>query len=264
MIKFSRRLAHILGSSTPWVFLLSAVALGLLTNGLSSWIIALAVDGRAGGALVTVLGALLLILSVVFFNLPRRVHDWVIRLTRPRSTLMLTEQIPPRRGLVALSSQGPNGSPQTRFAIDYYLNQSGSATHLERCWLIAGPGEGEDSSLDNAEKLKTLFEPQGLQIEVVSLTSSEDPKAVFDAIVHIYQAAAAGGRMGAEEIVADFTAGTKLMTTGMALACSTHGWAMQFMKPDRYDAQGRASKDAKAVPVMVDMDFFPSIAGGAP
>ena len=257
----SRRLSHILGSSTPWVFLISAVALGLLTNGLSGWIIALWADGRVGGLITAAVGGLLLLLAVVFFNLPRRVGEWVARLARPRSALTLTEQVPPRRGLVALVSPGPIGSPQTRFAMEYYLNQPDSPVHLARCWLIAGPGEGEDSSLENAARLKADFEPRGVQVEVVPLFSSEDPKAVFDAVVSIYQAADTGGQMRPEEMIADFTAGTKLMTTGMALACSAHGWVMQFMKPDRYDAQGRAAKDARATPVIVNMDFFPSSAG---
>lgn len=254
--RISRRLSQILGSSTPWIFLLSAVSLGLLTNGLSTWITESADNGMAGGAITTLIGALLLALSVAFFNLPRRLREWLARINRSRATMTMISSVPPRRGLIALVSPGPGGSPQTRLAIEFYMKQDSLQDQLNHCWLIVGPGEGEDSSTENAEKLKASFEPQGVKIDIIPLSSSEDPKEVFEAVKQIYSATLQNIPLRPEEVIADFTAGTKSMSTGMALACSTHGWGMQFMRPEKYDSQGRATRDAKAIPVIVTIDFL--------
>lgn len=253
----SRRMAVILGSPTPVGFLLGVIALGLLTNGLSTVITALADEQSwLGGGITAILGALLLGLVLALFDLPvelRRVFS--------RPTLRTSEPVAPRRGLVTLVSPGPAGSPQTRDAIEYHLAGADGAVRLEHCWLIAGPSEGAASptSLDNAQTLYDEFGKRGVTVHLEPLKSSEDPKEVYRAVLQIYQDALAYCGLSPAEMIADFTAGTKSMTFGMALACADRGWALQFMRVMRdkdFDAQGRARGSAKSTPVLVDVDFF--------
>jgi CRISPR-associated protein (Cas_Cas02710) len=58
-----------------------------------------------------------------------------------------------------------------------------------------------------------------------------------------------------EGIIADYTGGTKSMTSGMVLACTSPNRALQFMKPQQYTEDGRADVQAGSVPVAVDIRF---------
>lgn len=253
----SRRMAIILGSPTPIGFLLGVIALGLLTNGLSTVITALfeRQDWSGGGATAGI-GALLLILVLMLFDLPAG-----LRRMFSRPALRTSEPVALRRGLVALVSPGPNGSPQTREALDYHLGGVEAGPHLEHCWLISGPSDGSTalSSFENARALHDEFEKQGVTVHLEPLKSSEDPREVYTTVLRVYQQASTQFGLTTDEMVADFTAGTKSMTFGMALACADNGWPLQFMRVMRdsdLDAQRRAKKGAKSTPVLVNIDFF--------
>ena len=53
----------------------------------------------------------------------------------------------------------------------------------------------------------------------------------------------------------DYTGGTKSMTAGMILACASPRRHLQFMKPRRYTADGRAEPGAESDPVAIDIRF---------
>jgi hypothetical protein len=58
-----------------------------------------------------------------------------------------------------------------------------------------------------------------------------------------------------EEVVADYTGGTKSMTSGMVLACASPRRPLHFMKPRQYAKDGRADSEAGSDPVAIDIRF---------
>jgi hypothetical protein len=254
--KFGRRLSIILGSKVPLGFFLGVLALGLLTNGLSTGITDIFNHtNNLGGWVTAGIGTLLFLLVLVFFDLPagiRRLFNHPI--------LSTSQPIAHKRGLIALVSQGPTESPQTRDAINYHLGEPDGPVILEHCWLISGPSEESNafSSQANAQTFHNNYENSVVKVHLVTLNSSEDPEEVYKKVIDIYSEATTKYELSPDEIIADFTAGTKCMTFGMTLACADNGWPMQFMRILRdsdLDSQGRAKEGAINAPVLVNLDF---------
>ncbi|MDP3443429.1 MAG: hypothetical protein Q8T08_11280, partial [Ignavibacteria bacterium] len=111
-----RRLTILIGSPTPFGFLLGGTALGLLTNGLATAISAMVDKEKClGGWITAIIGFVILVIALLFFELPE-----TIRNIFKHPVFNMSEPVSCRRGLVAFVSPGPEGSPQTREAINYH------------------------------------------------------------------------------------------------------------------------------------------------
>ncbi len=149
------RLGAALGSPTPWLFLFGAVAVGLLGEGASKWVDAWRAAKSVETAVYTMaLGFIILLLTIVLFNIP----SWFRSTFSPskQTTIIENEKVPHKRGLIALVSLGAYIPAQN--ALDYHSwdGVPGSKPTLTHCWLIAGPGIGEQSSLNNADRLAEM------------------------------------------------------------------------------------------------------------
>lgn len=154
------------------------------------------------------------------------------------------------RGVIVLASPGP-GITSAEGAIRYHL----TTRTLAYCWLVTGGPSSEQSA---ARLVETLVR-EGMsmdQFHVVALSpmDSDNPEAVYRRINGVYTEAGNLG-LGEDEIIGDYTGGTKSMTAGMILACAAPRRHLQFMKPRRYDADGRAEPGTESDPVAIDIRF---------
>lgn len=248
------RLGQTLGSPTPWLFLLGAVAVGLLGEGASkavdAWVAGISVKTSL---LTLLLGALVLLVTIVLFNVPIWLRS---TLAQPRKTsIAIEEHVPHQRGLIALVSLGSYVPAENALAYHSWAGVPGSQSTLTHCWLLAGPGEGEQSSRKNADRLAEMYAAKGITIEVWPLRDADDPEEIYRAVKLIYQIAQSKYKLPKEEIIADYTGGTKSMTAGMVLAAIEHGGQMQHMKPNNYELDGRADRAAGSRPQLVQVNF---------
>ncbi len=267
---FSRRMGMILGSPTPWIFLWGLLAIGLITNAASNilhdffdsllhdWLI----NANLSADWITIIcGVILIIIVLVSFDLPKLLRRWVGRAPNIRM-ISDTSTVPRYRGLITMVSSGPNIVKLPAYVTLCHHLKTGiqDKAGLEYGWLLAGPGTGEFSSIANAEKLKQEFLSKGVkEIFIVALKDADNPQEVFDAVNGIYTYAQKALEISSDELISDYTGGTKSMTFGLALACADHGWPLGFLKPDKYDADGRPSKDAKSEPRRIDVTFYSDI-----
>jgi len=261
---FITRLGRTLGSPTPWLFLLGALAVGLLGEGASKWVDAWRAGESAETAIYTlILGLVILLATVTLFNIPR----WLQNLLSPprRATISVAEHVPHHRGVIALVSVGKYVPAENALEYHAWTAASGNRPVLTHCWLLAGPGVGEGSSLDNAERLAESFRSRGVSVEVWPLADADDVQAAYLAVKTIYQVALNKYKLPQEMIIADYTGGTKSMTAGLLLAALEQEGRLQYMKPNRYEADGRADRAAGSSPRLVKVDFVSvaATAGGA-
>ena len=123
----------------------------------------------------------------------------------------------PKRGLIILVSNASSAM----HAIKYHFN----GKRLERVWLIPSNGRENDkfgrSSISLAEEIGKECEMlkneagQRLMVDRTHEVSPADAQDTFDTVNRIFRT----GGFRAEEIIADFTGGTKPMTVGMIMAC---------------------------------------------
>jgi hypothetical protein len=248
------RLGQTLGSPTPWLFLLGAIAVGLLGEGASKVVDAWRTGTSTETALYTLLSGILVLLgTIVLFNVPL----WLrLTLSQPRqASIAVEEHVPHQRALIALVSLGSYVPAEN--ALDYHswAGVPGSKPTLTHCWLLAGPGEGEQSSQRNAGRLAEVYAAKGITTEIWPLNDADDTEEVYRAVKLIYQLAQSKYKLPREEIIADYTGGTKSMTAGMVLAVIEQGGQLQYMKPNKYEVDGRADRAAGSRPQLVLVNF---------
>jgi hypothetical protein len=147
-------------------------------------------------------------------------------------------------------------------ALDYHswAGVPGRKPVLTHCWLLAGPGEGEKSSQSNAERLAETCKVKGIVAEIWPLEDADNVEETYRAVKIIYEIAQNKYKLAKDDIIADYTGGTKSMTTGMVLAALEQDARLQYMKPNQYEMDGRADRAAGSRPRMVQVDFV-SVAG---
>ena len=173
-------------------------------------------------------------------------------------------------GLIVVASKSRPGTKSAAQAAieEHWLNGKGN---LQHCWIICG---GQDL-LDIARQiLKQIgfnyLNQQAIEYELkdpdnrnrilkvslrtIKADSVDDPNTTFTLVNKIY---AEAEREGIEEsdIIADYTGGTKSMTSGMILACATPQRQLQFMKPGGYLDDGRADPTKNAIATEVQIAF---------
>jgi hypothetical protein len=154
------------------------------------------------------------------------------------------------RGLIVLASPGP-GISSAETAIRYHL----ATESLEHCWLVTGGTGSEQSAAGLIQKLVSEGVPmKRFHPTALAASEADNPHAVYRGINRIYEEAKQVG-LEEEEIIGDYTGGTKSMTAGMVLACVSPRRHLQFMKPQRYTADGRAEPGVSSDPVAIDIRF---------
>lgn len=160
------------------------------------------------------------------------------------------------KGLMVIASIGP-GISSAKAAIAHHW-QDGNA-NLKHCWIISA-GQG---SLDSARDLAASLIKEGLASECLhydewnmSASDADNPLKMFELVNRIYQDASGKG-LKENEVTADYTGGTKSMTAGMVLACTTPQRELQFIRPRQYQANGQADYKFPSDPYTVDIRFQP-------
>jgi hypothetical protein len=93
-------------------------------------------------------------------------------------------------------------------------------------------------------------------LKPLSVEDADNPESVHRLVDEIYKEATEKNSLTEEEVIADYTGGTKSMTSGMVLACTSPRRPLQFMKPRRYTEDGRADTQAGADPKAIDIRFW--------
>ena len=174
-----------------------------------------------------------------------------------------------RKGLIVLSSPGGKRRLAAENAIEAHLGT------MRHCWIIAGPNPPvqppppapppekpevapEPTSRQNADSMATRYHeahPE-VQFDVLQLDDEHNPAQSFGLVTSIYQQAAAFG-LREEDVIADYTGGTKSMTAGMVLACSASETRdAQYMRAHEVTPAGLARRNSTAEPVLVDLNFI--------
>lgn len=263
--RLSRLLGRFLDPSIPFLFLIGAILLELVGSAFYDWL-----KRHLGGPLLVAalaVGAFLFILlAYLFYYLIKRILPW----KHPKIEVKVSgRKVNPRRGLIALVSQGKLSQIPATAAIEYhYQGDKDHPEKLEHCWLVASKKPDQEpqqerkpsqepiqSSFRNAQELKARYEAELPTVKVEIVEEADNPEEVFRVVQDIYERAVELG-LDEQEIVADFTGGTKSMTAGMVLACTSLNRDLEFMKPRRYLPDGRADPEAGADPKFVDISFF--------
>lgn len=103
--------------------------------------------------------------------------------------------------------------------------------------------------------LKLNYEAKGVTVDIWPLRDENDVAEVFRAVRTIYQIAQHKCGLKKEEIIADYTGGTKSMTAGLVLAAIADGVDLQYMKPNAYTPGGLADKGTGSQPRLVTVNF---------
>ena len=225
-----------------------AIAVNAGTEALVGWF----------GRWTTVVVALGLTAAIVLLASPVRALREALRGRLQTRVEEIGGPVPAHRGLIVLASQGTGISSAERAIRHHHAGGS-----LEHCWLVTGGPESERSAAGLVEKLvgegisMARLHPVSLKVP-----DADNPEAVYRAIDRIYRDAAAKG-LRDDDVIGDYTGGTKSMTAGMILACASPRRHLQFMKPHRYTPDGRADPEAGSDPVLVDIRFELTGLGGA-
>lgn len=235
----------------PVLFMIGTTLLALLGNAVYDLVKEYV--GTAWGVLVVavaVLALLVVLLAVLRLLLGRRLD---------------VREVRRRPALVALVSQGKLSTNPALTAIKFHhrgLEDEHSDQVLRHCWLVASPrpdeepeqrgtGEPYQSSWKNAQDLRALYEPQGVDVQIKTV-NPEDPQSVFHAIDQIYRQVTAL-HLKSEDVIADFTGGTKVMTAAMVLSCTPAGRDVQYLKPRHLLPDGRYDPAEGSEPRWVDL-----------
>lgn len=120
-----------------------------------------------------------------------------------------------KKGLIILVSQTPDSA---KFAIEYHYK---SKNTLEKVYLIPSNSRDEDRFGSSTQSIAVLIEQYiqasfpRLKVQIEDSVSPADAQDTFDAVNRIFRTE----KYEADQIIADFTGGTKPMSVGMIMAC---------------------------------------------
>jgi len=219
------------------LLLVSGLLVPLLTELAGSWLEATL--GRTPNQLIQLL-AICVALAVSL---------WALYLALGRQKpleLVPREQRPSRfPGLIVLVGPGKEGADPKKLshnpAIEYHLSHDEAGGEpLRVCWLVATAGE--KGSMPVAMEVQKRYEDR-CDLIIETLKDAFDLEETYQLIQRIYAQKAAEKGLAPDQIIADFTGGTKPMSAGAVLACREECWPMQYMTGGR--------KDIASVPIFV-------------
>ncbi len=161
-------------------------------------------------------------------------------------------EIHPALGLIVLASLGPAermAKSAAAAAINYHLNTltAGRPT-LKHCWLIATA-----ETRANAEHLAAMYAMR-VQCHIEIIEDGNSILDTYDKVREIYHRAHRWG-LKPQEIAADCTGGTALMSVGMGLALvSVHEQSLEYI-PAVYKSDGSRDFEAQPDPQQVSIEF---------
>ncbi len=146
--------------------------------------------------------------------------------------LVPEEERPPRYpGLSVLVGIGRRDAKPEELshhpAIEYHLDrEEAGGEPLRVCWLIATGGV--KGSVPVAREVRERYGSRCDKMIIRVLNSPFDVQEAYRLVRRIYAEEAAEHGLAPEQVIADFTGGTKPMSVGMVLACRDR-WPMQYM-----------------------------------
>lgn len=260
MEQLTRRLSILFSSSTPWLVLAVGLSVSVLGDGLTNAIVAWRENETLGPSLWLIglsLGCLVLMLLTT--NLLGQMRNFVLANRRQKLlTPNFEGEVRRRKALIVLVSTREN--PPAQFAVAHHAWDMvpGMKPALKHCWLIAGPGEGEHSSLDNARQLKAKLKASKIDADILDIQNLMDIEEAYLVTKGAIQEAFTQYNFPLEEIIADYTGGTKPMTVGMLLAATEFGIDLQYMEIKQLEKSGRPDKIAGAIARPVNLSFWPN------
>ncbi len=256
--QITRRLSIVFSSSTPWLVLVVGLSVSVLGDGITNAIIA----WREEESLVSsfwLIGLSLtsILIMLLTTDLLGRMRNFILA---NRNQKIITPnfegEVKRRKALIVLVSHRPN--PPAKNAVEHHAWNMipGHPPVLEHCWLIAGPGEGEFSSFANATRLQSFLEARKIHTEVYSLNNLMDIEESYRLTKKAIQEAFSHYNVELEEIIVDYTGGTKPMTVGMVLAAVEFGVDLQYMDSKQLEKSGRVEKVAGSIARPVNLSFW--------
>jgi hypothetical protein len=201
----------------PMLFLAGAILIAVMGDTASELLKSYFGDERAR------LWLIFLVSSVMLFLLVAAIYAAGVfraRFTSRSVYRFLDKPNPaPRKGLIAFVSLTQRAHLDK--AVLYHRET------LKRLWLIT-----TQECQIHAAQLLAEYKKNGIQIFVVPLSEEWDLIQAKETVDRIYAEQLDG--MAEEDIIADFTGGTKPMTVGMVFACLTPSRSLQYV-PAEYD-----------------------------
>ncbi len=206
------------------LLLISGLLVPLITNLASSWL-ELTI-GQTPNRLMQLLA----------IGIALAVGLWVLLRALEKQTpleLVPKEERPLRfPGLIVLVGTGRKDVEPKKLshnsAIEYHLDREEAGGEPVRvCWLIATGGV--TGSMSVAQKVQERYGSRCDKMIIRVLNSPIDVQEAYLLVRRIYAEEAAEHGLAPEQIIADFTGGTKPMSAGMVLACRGGRWPMQYM-----------------------------------
>jgi hypothetical protein len=257
--RLSRGFEKIMGGQAPILLIFGGLGVGLVTEGFSKWFDHIASGEPVFGAVVTFgAGLICFILGIVYW----KTSDLFSRFSLKPVQITLKDQVEPHQGLIVISSptNGNEVSP-AEAAIRYHIGDMDHAT-LRHCWILAGPdtpGNKDYSSYQNATHLKAQYESNDskpIYIEIIPFKEQDNVEEIFNIVDEIYLHRLVLAKLEPNDVITDFTGGTKSMSVGMALAGFNHHTKLEIMKPQGYKQDGRADRDQRSIPIQINTGFI--------
>jgi len=201
------------------------------------------------------LGTIILILFVVVINPMQKFADYMVR---KRGEILISDvgSAPERsKGLIVLGSQGEPMPAETAILYHYKgINNEHKEPVLEKCWLITS-GDISLKAVRNliAKLVKDGFPVNLFEIVEMSADYADNPAKVYNVVEEIFQSLPEG--FDEQDIIADYTGGTKSTTAGLVLACARPARRLQVLKPRKYKEDGTAVREAGSDPMPIDIRF---------
>ncbi len=158
-------------------------------------------------------------------------------------------KVDPREGLIAIVSPGESPTA-AETAIVHHMPR------MKHCWLIVNqgsPGDPRSSSANFVEMERRLSTSSERKVSFYrrEVSNQHDPEEVFKKVVAIIQEAIQCG-LRPEQVIADYTGGTKSMSVGMALAAASDCRIdLEYILPHATRPDATAQRRAGGTPVRV-------------
>ena len=202
--------------------ILTILLVNLIVNLLSSWLVE-ALGSTPWRILQMALGVAVVALAI-----------WaVLRLADEQAPVQIVpheERSPRSPGLLALVGPGREGSDPldqaAGIALRHHLAPEGPGEPLRTAWLVTG--RGERGGVAVAERYREQWKAACPDIRVCTVADPLNLQETYALVERIYLEDVPGAGLKPEQVVADLTGGTSIMTAGVALACRDR-WPMEYV-----------------------------------
>lgn len=201
--------------------IVTGVLVQVIVDLLSSWLEML-VGPTPGRLLQLAIG--LCLAGLILWALFRLLGQESAREIVPRE-----EKAPRFAGLIALLGPGRAGRDPLQqaaaVALEHHLAPEGPGEPLQAAWLITG--RGERGGVAVAEAFRDRYGDR-CRVALCSVADPFDLQETYALVRRIYAEEVPGTGLQPQQVVADLTGGTAMMTAGMALACRDR-WPMEYV-----------------------------------